>query len=148
MKTLITTVLVLAIAGISICPGENAQKERSYEKIVKGYFSGWEKKDWSIVESYLAPEFTFTSPAPDDHINIEQFKKKCWSQAPHIRGFEFVKIIGNDKEAFAIMHVITMENRVIRNTEHFNFSNGKIKSIEVFFGGTGQGFPTNNKGSN
>ena len=47
-------------------------------------------------------------------------------------------------EAFAIMHVITTEGKLIRNTEYFVFDDqGKIKSIEVFFGGTGKGFPTN-----
>ena len=31
------------------------------------------------------------------------------------------------------------------NIEYFNFINGKIRSIEVFFGGAGEGFPTNAK---
>ncbi len=53
--------------------------------------------------------------------------------------------MGNNKEAFALVHVITTDNKVIRNIEYFNFSNGKIKSIEVFFGGEGEGFPTNTK---
>ena len=43
------------------------------------------------------------------------------------------------------MHVVTNDNRIIRNTEYFTFSNEKIKTIEVFFGGSGQGFPTNTK---
>ncbi|MBA4055360.1 MAG: hypothetical protein C0490_11660, partial [Marivirga sp.] len=80
-----------------------------------------------------------------DHISVQKFKDKCWVQAEHIKDFEFIKIIGNKNEAFAIIQVITRDNRIIRNTEYFNFSNGKIKSIEVFFGGTGQGFPTNAK---
>jgi len=124
---------------------QSSNGQSMHEKIIKTYFSGWEKKDWNIVASQLADGFTFTSPAPDDHISVEKFKDKCWVQAAHIKTFEFVKIIGNDKEAFAIMHVITAEGAVIRNVEYFNFSNGKIKSIEVFFGGSGQGFPTNKK---
>jgi hypothetical protein len=43
------------------------------------------------------------------------------------------------------VHVITTDERVIRNTEYFTFESGRIRSIEVFFGGTGQGFPTNGK---
>ena len=80
---------------------------------------------------------------PDDHISVEKFKEKCWEQATHIQRFEFMKISGNSEEAFAIIHVVTTDNRIIRNVEYFTFANGKIKSIEVFFGGSGQGFPTN-----
>jgi hypothetical protein len=115
------------------------------ENIIKSYFDGWVKKDWNSVAAHLADGFTFTSPAPDDHINTDAFKIKCWPQAAHIKKFDFVKIAGNEYEAFAIIHVITNEDRVIRNTEYFKFDKGKIKSIEVFFGGTGQGYPTNQK---
>jgi hypothetical protein len=149
MKTyLIAILLVLAAEETGISQGQYSTNRKSYERIIRGYFSGWEKKDWNDVAAYLAPGFTFTSPAPDDHINIEQFRRKCWNQAEHIKKFEFVRIIGNENEAFAIVHVITNENKVIRNIEYFNFVNGKIKSIEVFFGGAGQGFPTNDTDSN
>ena len=113
------------------------------EKIIKGYFAGWTNKDWNAVASHLAHGFTFTSAAPDDHISIDKFKEKCWIQAEHIERFEFPSIVSNGNESFAIVHVITKNNKVIRNVEYFHFENGKIKSIEVFFGGSGQGFPTN-----
>ena len=141
-------VLTCISIGLLLCysqPSSNEPRRRRYEKIIHDYFGGWEKKNWTAVASQLGNGFTFTSPNNDDHISIEQFKEKCWVQAAHIKKFEFVKIIGNDTEAFALMHVITNDNKTIRNIEHFTFSNGKIKSIEVFFGGTGQGFPTNEK---
>ena len=97
------------------------------------------------MANHLADGFTFTSAAPDDHIPIEKFKEKCWTQAGHIRKFQFIKILGNEDEAFAIVHVVTNDNKIIRNTEYFTFVDGKIKAIEVFFGGNGQGFPTNEK---
>ncbi|MGC3946522.1 MAG: nuclear transport factor 2 family protein [Chryseolinea sp.] len=116
----------------------------SNENTLRRYFSGWEKKDWNLVASNLAHGFTFTSPAPDDHISVEKFKEQCWIQAEHIQRFEYVRIAASKTDAFAIMHVITTEGKVIRNTEYFVFDEqGKIKSIEVFFGGTGRGFPTN-----
>ena len=113
------------------------------EAIIRGYFAGWEKKDWALVASHLAEGFTFTSPAPDDHLPVDKFKAKCWSQAEHIARFDFVRILGDENSAFAIIHVATQDNRILRNTEYFTFENGKIKSIEVFFGGNGLGFPTN-----
>lgn len=122
------------------------KSEPHYEKTIKNYYGGFEKKDWKQVADQLAEDFTFTSPAPDDHISLDKFKIKCWPQSEHIRRFEFIKIIGNTEEAFAIIQVITTDNKVIRNTEYFRFNNnGRIKSIEVFFGGNGQGYPTNVK---
>lgn len=139
----------LTLLGLfaGVCPGvlpaaDNPGPDLAHERIIKGYFAGWEKKDWAAVARHLAKEFTFTSPAPDDAIPTESFKAKCWPQAGHIRRFEFVKIIGDEAAAFAIVHVITQDGRIIRNTEYFIFQDGKIRSIEVFFGGTGQGFPT------
>jgi ketosteroid isomerase-like protein len=120
-------------------------KNRSNEQIIRDYFGGFVKKDWSQVAAQLDNSFTFTSPAPDDHINIEQFKKKCWPQAEHTKDFEFVKIADLGEQVLAIMHVKTMDGKLLRNVEYFHISNGKIRSIEVFFGGSGAGFPTNAK---
>ncbi len=117
-----------------------------HEKTIRAYFSGWEQKNWEAVASHLAEDFTFTSPAPDDNISIAQFKEKCWPQAAHIVKFEFPRFFEKAGETAAIIHVVTSDGRTIRNIEYFHFnSEGKIKSIEVFFGGTGQGFPTNTK---
>ena len=134
--------LVLLI-GLCATTFSYSQDVPAHEQIIKDYFSGWVKKDWRIVASHLADGFTFTSAAPDDHLPVAKFKEKCWEQAQHIKRFDFIKITGDAREAFAIIHVITTDDRVIRNVEYFNFENGKIKSIEVFFGGEGKGFPTN-----
>lgn len=137
--------LTCIAVGLFFGYSQNSKMEKQYEKIIHDYYGGFEKKDWTLTAKQLADGFTFTSPAPDDHISLERFKEKCWPQAEHIKKFEFVKIMGNDKEAFALIHVITDHDKKIRNLEYFTFSNGKIKSIEVFFGGTGQGYPTNEK---
>ena len=137
------TVLLAAAFSCHAQDLEPNQASQTYERIIKNYFDGWVKKDWNLVYPHLAEGFTFTSATPDDHISVEKFKEKCWVQARHIQRFEFMKIIGTNNEAFAIIHVVTNDNRIIRNVEYFTFANGKIKSIEVFFGGSGQGFPTN-----
>ena len=146
MKPYIFITLFLAV--IFSCHGQEQDDNnpsQTHERVIKNYFDGWVKKDWNLVERQLAGGFTFTSAAPDDHIPVEKFKEKCWPQATFIQRFEFVKILANNDEAFAIIHVVTIDNRIIRNTEYFTFSDGKIKAIEVFFGGSGQGFPTNSK---
>jgi hypothetical protein len=40
---------------------------QSKERLVKNFFNGFEKKDWSMVAGQLAEDFTFTSPYGDDH---------------------------------------------------------------------------------
>ncbi len=115
------------------------------DKIIRTYFSGYEKKDWSIVSSQLADGFTFTSPAPDDHIPLELYKARCWPQSQFIAKVDFVKIVQDGNSAFAIYNLTTTDNKHLRNTEYYTFSEGKIKSIECFFGGTGAGYPTNAK---
>jgi hypothetical protein len=148
MKCLTTFFTFYVITCIISCSAQSLAVEKVYpehEKIIRRYFEGWEKKDWNQVSAQLTEGFTFTSAAPDDHISVEKFKEKCWIQADHIRKFEFVNIMGTTDKAFAIVHVITTDNNVIRNVEYFTFSDGKIKAIEVFFGGSGKGFPTNVK---
>ena len=137
--------VLLLVASFVAFGSARAAETSSPETIIKAYYAGWAHKNWDEVAGQLAPGFTFTSPAPDDHLPTDRFKAKCWNQADHIAGFEFPQIIGNDQEAFAIVHVITQEHRVIRNVEYFTFRDGKIRSIEVFFGGNGQGYPTNQK---
>jgi len=132
-------ILVLLFLGASL----EAYTQTEKETIIKNYFSGWAKKDWSIVANNLAEGFTFTSAAPDDHISTKQFKDQCWVQSGHIKGFEFPKFAESGNQVFVIVHVITNDNRVIRNVEFFTFEGQKIKAIEVFFGGKGEGFPTN-----
>ena len=138
-KILSTLLMVLGVRLVS-----SAQSQKN-EKIIRSYFGGFVKKDWNQVAAQLDDNFTFTSPAPDDHINIAQFKAECWPQAEHIKEFEFVKIVDLGEEALAIMQVITTDNKLLRNVEYFHFKNDKILSIEVFFGGSGAGFPTNAK---
>ena len=115
------------------------------DQTIRTYFSGYEKKDWNITASQLADGFTFTSPNHDDHIPLTEYKTRCFGQAQFIKKVEFVRIIAEGDNAFAIYNITTTDNKIIRNTEYYTFSKGKIRSIECFFGGTGAGYPSNGK---
>jgi len=131
--------LAIIFCGITVIG-----KAQNAANTIKTYFSGYEKKDWSITSSQLADGFTFTSPAPDDHIPLEVYKQKCWPQSKFIKKVEFISIVQQGDHAFALYSVTTTDNKTIRNAEYYTF-NGKIKSIECFFGGSGAGYPTNAK---
>ena len=137
MKPMFLAILLLGITA--------AGKAQNAAKIIKTYFSGYEKKDWGITSSQLADGFTFTSPAPDDHIPLAVYKQRCWPQSKFIKKIDFIAIVQDGDHAFALYDGTTTDNKVIRNAEYYTFTNGKIKSIECFFGGSGAGYPTNAK---
>ena len=111
------------------------------EEIIRRYYSGWEQKNWEMIEVLLADNFTFTSPADDDHIDRPAYKTKCWGQAEFIERFELEGVLQGDNEAIAKYLCATTEGTFFRNIEYFRFAGGKISAIEVYFGGR-LGYPT------
>ena len=114
------------------------------ERVVREYYSAYEKKDWHMLELILADEFTFTSPAGDDHINLRQYKERCWPNAENTKKFDLEKVIVSGDDAFVTYNGWTNDGRVFRNTEYFKLKNGKIKEFACFFG-PGISFPNNKK---
>ena len=121
-----------------------SSKAQNAEMRIRNYLAGFEKKDWNQVASQFAEGFTFTSPAGDDHISLTKYKQKCFPTSNFFKKIEFSKIIVQDSFAFAIYNITTTDNKIVRNTEYYTFSNGKIKTIECFFG-VGIGYPGNTK---
>jgi len=121
-----------------------SSKAQNSGKLITTYLQGFEKKDWNMVAGQFAGDFTFTSPAGDDHISLAAYKEKCWPTSQFVKKVEFSKIIVQGNSAFAINNITTTENKTVRNTEYYTFSKGKIKSIECFFG-PGVGYPGSTK---
>ncbi|MBS1935113.1 MAG: DUF4440 domain-containing protein [Bacteroidetes bacterium] len=119
-------------------------KAQNAEKLIKAYFLGYEKKDWNMIAGQLSGDFTFTSPNNDDHIPLAIYKERCWPTSKFFKKIEFEKIMDQGNSAFVIYNITTTDNKVVRNAEYYTFSNGKIKSIECFFG-PGIGYPGNTK---
>lgn len=135
----------LILFAVMLCGIAISSKAQNFETRIRTYLLGYEKKDWNTVASQFADGFTFTSPAGDDHISLAAYKERCWGTSRFVKKIEFSKIVTHDSCAFAIYNISTTDNKTIRNTEYFTFSNGKIKSIECFFG-QGPGYPGSTKG--
>ena len=112
------------------------------EKLIRGYYAAYEKKDWHMLELILADGFTFSSPAGDDHINLKVYKEKCWPNCNKIKKFDVVKLIVNGDDGFATYNGWTTDGKLFRNTEYFKFKDGKIMENECFFG-PGVNYPNN-----
>jgi SnoaL-like domain len=108
------------------------------EAIIRKWYKTWqeEKKDWAPFSAQLADNFTFSSAAGDDHISKSAFKTNCWdTQINFIDGFDLERLIGSGDWAFAKYLCRTKNGKSFRNVEYFQIRNGKIESIECYFGG-------------
>jgi ketosteroid isomerase-like protein len=125
-------------AGLLVTAGARAGTERSttYEEIVRSWYKAWEKKDQDQFEALMADNFTFTSAAGDDHISKSAFKTQCWdTQVNFIDQFDLEQVFGSGNEALVKYLCHTKNGKSFRNVEYFRLRDGKVESIECYFGG-------------
>jgi ketosteroid isomerase-like protein len=105
------------------------------EEIIRKWYKAWEKKDWGPVDSLLADNFTFTSAAGDDHISKSTFKERCWeTQIDFIQHFDLERITTGADDAFVKYLCHTKNGKSFRNVEYLRLRNGKLESMECYFG--------------
>jgi len=121
---------------------QKSSNDAAEEKVVRAYYRAYETKDWHILETILADGFTFTSPAGDDHINLNLYKQRCWPNSKNTKKFDLERVIISGDDAYVTYNGWTNDGRVFRNTEYFKLKDGKILSNECFFG-PGVNFPDN-----
>jgi ketosteroid isomerase-like protein len=113
-----------------------AERSTAYEEIVRNWYQAWEKKDQSQFEALMADNFTFTSAAGDDHISKSTFKTQCWdTQVSFIDRFDLERVFGSGDEAVVKYLCHTKNGKSFRNIEYFRLRDGKVESIECYFGG-------------
>jgi len=129
------------------CYSSFAQKSpdiKRNEKLVRDYYAAYEKKDWHMLEVILADNFTFTSPAGDDHINLKLYKERCWPNSANTKKFDLKKVMIDGDEALVMYDGWTNDGKLFHNAEHFKLKDGKIMENECFFG-AGINFPNSGK---
>ncbi|HTR30824.1 MAG TPA: nuclear transport factor 2 family protein [Puia sp.] len=141
---------ILAIgAGLVVLSGFNRDRPSpvagppSGEQLIKAYYGAYEKKDWNALADILAEGFTFSSPI-DAHIPLKDYKEKCWPNCQNTKRFDIKKLMVHGDDAFVTYNGWTNDGKMFRNTEYFEFSNGKILSDECFFG-PGVNYPNSGK---
>ena len=133
--------LLLASVAATNAYSQDVRKE----KAVRAYYTSYENKDWATISHLLANDFTFTSPAGDNHISLEAYKEKCWPTSKFTRKVNFIKMTEKGNDLFLLVEINTTDNKVARNFDVFTFdSQGKIKAHECFFG-PGVGYPGSSK---
>lgn len=104
----------------------------SNSELIKAYFSAWQEQDWPTLEAILTEDFTFTSPY-DDKITIQSYKKRCWNTVTQIGDYTLEHLTAKETSGYVTYHN-TINGTVVHNTEYFTFQNGKISSVDVYFG--------------
>ena len=105
------------------------------EKIIRKWYAAWEKKDLGTFNMLLADNFTFTSAAGDDHISKSTFKTRCWeTQIDFIGHFDLERITSGAEDAFVKYLCHTKDGKSFRNVEYLRIKNGRLESIECYFG--------------
>jgi ketosteroid isomerase-like protein len=105
------------------------------EEIVRKWYKAWEKKDWGPVDRLLADNFIFTSAAGDDHISKSTFKTRCWeTQIDFIAHFDLERVTTGAGDAFVKYLCHTKNGKSFRNVEYLRIKNGKLTSMECYFG--------------
>ena len=124
-------VSLLVPASASASEGQNL----ATEVVVRKWYAGWEKKDWGPLDSLLADNFTFSSAAGDDHISKSTFKTRCWeTQIDFIGHFDLERITTGADDAFVKYLCYTKDGKSLRNVEYLRIKDGKLQSIECYFG--------------
>ena len=113
----------------------SAAQNLTNEEILREWYAAWEQKDWGPVDSLLADNFTFSSAAGDDHISKSAFKEQCWkTQINFIKRFDLERVSTGADDAFVKYLCHTTNGKSFRNVEYIRIKNGKLQSIECYFG--------------
>ena len=131
VSALVGAVALPGLASPSALGGQNSTNE----EVARKWYAAWEKKDWGPVDSLLADNFTFSSAAGDDHISKSAFKKQCWeTQINFIGHFDLERVATGPDDAFVKYLCYTMNGKSLRNVEYHRIKNGRLESIECYFG--------------
>jgi ketosteroid isomerase-like protein len=115
--------------------GALGEQNLTNEEIVRKWYAAWGNKDLATFNLLLADDFTFSSAAGDDHISKSKFKTQCWdTQIDFIGDFDLERITTGANDAFVKYLCHTKNGKAFRNVEYLRIKNGKLESIECYFG--------------
>ena len=137
-RNLLATGACALVGAVSVpglaSAGELAGQNVMNEELIRKWYAAWEKKDLDTYESMLADNFTFSSAAGDDHISKSTFKSQCWPQSGFIEHVDLERISTGADDAFVKYLCHTKNGKSFRNVEYFRIRNGKLESLECYFG--------------
>ncbi|MFF2372095.1 nuclear transport factor 2 family protein [Agromyces sp. NPDC058110] len=108
--------------------------ELSSVQTVDAFMRAFREQDRERAESLMAEDFVFTSPQ-DDHLDKATWLERCFPTADHFdqpaRTLELVEVDG------VVLHryEYAVNGRRWRNAEATTVVDGRVREVEVYFGG-------------
>lgn len=138
-RNLLATGACVLVGAVSLrCPARasaSAGQNLTNEEIIRKWYAAWERKDLDTFNILLADNFTFTSAAGDNHLSKSTFRTQCWdTQVDFIKHFDLERIATGADDAFVKYLCHTKNGKSFRNVEYLRIRNGKLESIECYFG--------------
>ena len=135
--------LKLFLLSLAMACTASASQDLSSPKAIKDWYRAWETQNWSLLEQALADGFTFSSPL-DDHIDVQQVKRRCWPNTYKIKRFDIERVMIDGNDVFVVSIGRTTSGKFARNADYFHLKDGKIQAYECFFG-PGINYPDSGK---
>jgi len=134
-------------AAAFVAPAQGAQAAAGAasknEAAVRTYYKVWvESRNWADLDAILTDDFTFSSTNGEDHISKSEFRHECWdNQVGLTKGFDVELMMEKGDQVFIKYLGHTVAGNTFRNVELHRVRDGKIASVECFFGAKGS-FPS------
>jgi ketosteroid isomerase-like protein len=113
----------------------------SKEEAIRNYYRAYETGARDVVEQLLSDDFTFTSPH-DDRIDRTTYFAKCWPGHQHLRQFALRQVLVDGDQALVRYQAVPTDRPSFHNVEHFEFHDGQVRHIDVYFGAIDDIAPT------
>jgi ketosteroid isomerase-like protein len=100
--------------------------------IARACLQAYVDKNRAAIEALLADDFRFTSPI-DNGLDRATYLARCWPNSESMRAATVVQAAENCDRAFVVYEAETGGKR-FRNCEMHTTRDGKLVSVEVYFG--------------
>lgn len=102
-------------------------------QIATAAFEAYARDDRAAIEALIADDLSFTSPL-DNGIDRATYFARCWPNHQRLARFDFVRVVEAGPEVLVTYACETADGRRFRNTEVLTVRDGRICSVEVYFG--------------
>lgn len=102
-------------------------------RVIISAFKAYETNDRDAIEAAIADDFSFTSPH-DDSISREAYFRRCWPNHQTIAAIKVERIFIEGDAAYVTYLLLNTSGHAFRNTEYMVFREGRIASVDVYFG--------------
>lgn len=138
-RSLLATGACALVGAVSLAAPARAatleERSSANEELIRKWYQAWVEKDLATFNALLADDFTFSSAAGDDHISKSVFKTQCWdTQINFIAAFDLERMSTGADDAFVKYLCHTKNGKSFRNVEYLRIKDGKLESIECYFG--------------